>query len=284
MKRSIHKFGLASILFILLVTPSLAQQGYFGKKFGIQVNGIYHRYSNYYLASNSLKDGLIGENLEVLNNLRFASIRIISPEISLNYAYKHKKSLRAGIRTKRIPVLQTLTGGIFNLPYRINMNLVPTAESVKTTGVYLRSIFLEFKKSDRLSMAPIGSYKSFGLEYNILNIQKEVGNALLAGVKYPIILTEPTTKSFLSVSLNAGRNIPLTQNLLLNIDCRFSIPIILRTNTSGERNLDLNFNSFEEHFYLSLDNYSVNDILIERMRLITYLKLNFSMGIQYMLL
>ena len=282
MKRSIHKFGLASILFILLVTPSLAQQGYFGKKLGIQVNGIYHRYSNAYLASNNIYV-LYGENLEVFNNLRFASVRIMSPEISLCYTPKNRISLRAGIRTKRIPILQTLTGDRIFSPYRIDMNLLPTAESVKTSGVHLRSVFLEFRKFSRLSEAPIGSYKSFGLEYNILNIQEEVGNALLAGVKYPIILTEPSEKSFLSFSLNAGRNIPLTQNLLLNIDCRFSIPIILSTNIFPDRNLDLNFNSSEEHFYLSHDDYSVNDILMARMKLITRYKLNFSMGVQYMI-
>ncbi len=282
MKRSIHKFGLASILLILLVTPSLAQQGYFGKKLGVQVNGIYHRYSNAYLAGNNIYL-LYGESFEIFNNLRFASIRIISPEISLSYAHKNRISLRAGIRTKRIPILQTLTGDRFFSPYRIDMNLVPTTESVKTSGVHLRSIFLEFRKFSRLSEAPIGSYKSFGLEYNILNIQEEIGNALLAGVQYPIILTEPSEKSFLSFSLNAGRNIPLTQDLLLNIDCRFSIPIILSPNIFSERNLDLNFNSSEEHFYLSNDDYSVNDILMARMKLITRYKLNFSMGVQYMI-
>lgn len=284
MKRSIHKFGLASILFLLLVTPSLAQEGFFGKKLGIQANGIYHRYSNFYLASNHLEYGLFGDDLQVLNNLRFASIRIISPEVSLSYAYKSRKSLRVGVRTKLIPVLQTLNGNGIITAYKLDLNLVPTAESVQTTGGHLRSIFLEFKKYNRFSNAPIGSYRSFGLEYNIFNIQKEVGNALLAGVKYPIILTEPVTKSFLSVSLNAGRNIPLTQNLLLNIDCRFSIPIILSTNGSRVRNLDLDFNSSEEHFYLSHDDYSVNDILISRMKLITRYKLNFSIGVQYMIL
>ena len=282
MKRSIHKFGLASILFIFLVTPSLAQQGYFGKKLGVQVNGIYHRYSNAYLAGNNIY-WLYGESLEVFNNLRFASIRIMSPEISMCYAHKNRISLRAGIRTKRIPILQTLTGDRIFSPHRIDMNLSPNAESVKTSGVHLRSIFFEFRKFSRLSEAPIGSYKSFGLEYNILNIQEEVGNALLAGVKYPIILTEPSEKSYLSFSLNAGRNIPLTQNLLLNIDCRFSIPFILSTNILPERNLDLNFNSSEEHFYLSNDDYSVNDILMARMKLITRYKLNFSMGVQYMI-
>ena len=266
MKRSIHKFGLTSILFILLVTPGLAQQGYFGKKLGVQVNGIYHRYSDAYLANNNLYNLLYGEYLEILDNLRFASVRIMSPEISLNYAYKNRKSIRAGIRTKRIPVLQTLTGDGLNSGYRIDLNSSPTVESVKATGVQLRSIFLELRKFSRLSEAPIGSYKSFGLEYNILNIQEEVGNALLEGVKYPIMLTEPSEKSFLSFSLNAGRNIPLTKNLLLNIDCRFSLPINLRTNVMWERSLDLNFNSSEEYFYLSSNDYSVSDILMARMK------------------
>ena len=145
MKRSIQKFGLASILFIFLVTPSLAQQGYFGKKLGVQANGIYQRYSDAYLANSNLYYLFYGEYLEILDNLRFASVRIMSPEISLNYAYKNRKSIRAGIRTKRIPVFQTLTGNGFNSGYRIDLNLSPNVESVKATGVLLSSIFLELR-------------------------------------------------------------------------------------------------------------------------------------------
>ena len=53
MKRPKYKLGLTAIFLFLFLIPTIAQEGYFGKKLGIQLNGTYHRYSERYLTYGS---------------------------------------------------------------------------------------------------------------------------------------------------------------------------------------------------------------------------------------
>jgi hypothetical protein len=277
MKKYIYKISLTSIFLSLFMIQVNAQEGFFGKKLSIQANGIYHRYSETYLANG----GGVGDSYYVLNFIKPASIRIISPELSLNYAYAKRKSIRLGFKEKRTPVLQTLKGD----PLDLNIYLPQGAELSKNAGIPIQTIFFEYRKFNKYCDAPIGAYKGIGLEYNMLRNFSSLGEITLNNSNYPIELADPMNLNFLGLTINAGRNIPLTNKLLLNLDCRFVLPLISRYNYSLSNNpLYFELDNSSEIIRIREIDINPNDILFSRLRLISELKLNFSIGIHYMII
>lgn len=276
MKRSKYKLGLTAIFLFLFLIPTIAQEGYFGKKLGIQLNGTYHRYSERHLTYGS---NLYYEStISLFQFLKAAKVRVISPDISINYAYKNRKSITLGYKAKRIPVLETL------LPSTLtkNINLEPGVVLSRSGGLPIQTFFIEYKRFNRLSQGPIGAYKGIGIEYNQIRNTTTIGSASIEGSKYPIELDSPIQSAYLSFTFNAGRNIPIAKNLLLNIECRFVLPVIPTYNNRSTSSLSLEFNNETESF--EFGDTDINEILRYRLKLITQRKLNFSVGVQYMLL
>lgn len=277
MKRSKYKLGLTAIFLFLFLIPTIAQEGYFGKKLGIQLNGTYHRYSERYLTNGSYSYNY-ESGIYIFQFLKAAKVRVISPDISINYAYKSRKSITLGYKAKNIPVLKTL------LPSTLtkNINLEPGVVLSRSGGLPIKTFFIEYKKFNKLSQGPIGAYKGLGIEYNQVRNTTTIGSASIEGTKYPIELDSPVQSSYLSFTLNAGRNIPIAKNLLLNIECRYVLPVISTYNNRSTSSLSLEFNNETESF--EFGDTDTNEILRSRLKLITRRKLNFSVGVQYMLL
>lgn len=279
MKRSKYKLGITAIFLFLFLIPAVAQEGYFGKKLGIQLNGTYQRYSERYLTNGSYKYSY-ESGTYIFQFLKAAKVRVVSPEISLNYAFDNRKSITAGCKVKRIPVLETL------LPSTLtkNINLEPGVVLSRSGGLPIQTFFIEYKRFNKLSQGPIGAYKGIGIEYNQVRNTTTIGSASIEGTQYPIKLDVPMESDYLSFTFNAGRNIPIAKNLLLNIECRFVLPLI-SSNYDLVRYpspLSLEFDDETESFEFS--DSDINKILRSRLKLITGQKLNFSVGIQYMLL
>ena len=277
MKKSKYKLGITAIFLFLFLIPAVAQEGYFGKKLGIQLNGTYQRYSERYLTNGSYKYSY-ESGIYIFQFLKAAKVRIVSPEISLNYAFDNRKSITAGCKVKRIPVLETL------LPSTLtqNINLEPGVLLSRSAGLHIQTFFIEYKRFNELSQGPIGAYKGIGIEYNQVRNTTTIGSASIEGSKYPIELDSPIQSAYLSFTFNAGRNIPIAKNLLLNIECRFVLPVIPTYNNRSTSSLSLEFNNETESF--EFGDSDINKILRSRLKLITGQKLNFSVGVQYMLL
>ena len=277
MKKSKYKLGITAIFLFLFLIPAVAQEGYFGKKLGIQLNGTYQRYSERYLTNGSYKYSY-ESGTYIFQFLKAAKVRIVSPEISLNYAFDNRKSITAGCKVKRIPVLETL------LPSTLtqNINLEPGVLLSRSAGLHIQTFFIEYKRFNELSQGPIGAYKGIGIEYNQVRNTTTIGSASIEGSKYPIELDSPIQSAYLSFTFNAGRNIPIAKNLLLNIECRFVLPVIPTYNNRSTSSLSLEFNNETESF--EFGDTDTNEILRYRLKLITRRKLNFSVGVQYLLL
>ena len=163
-----------------------------------------------------------------------------------------------------------------------NINLEPGVVLSRSGGLPIQTFFIEYKRFNRLSQGPIGAYKGIGIEYNQVRNTTTIGSASIEGTKYPIELDSPIRSNYLSFTLNAGRNIPIAKNLLLNIECRFVLPVIPTYNNRSTSSLSLEFNNETESF--EFGDTDINEILRYRLKLITQRKLNFSVGVQYMLL
>jgi hypothetical protein len=279
MKRSKYKLGLTAIFLFLFLIPAVAQEGYFGKKLGIQLNGTYQRYSERYL-TNGTYSYPNESAIYIFQFLKAAKVRVISPEISLNYAFNNRESITAGYKAKRIPVLEIL------LPSTLtqNITLEPGVVLSRSVGLNIQTFFIEYKRFNQLSQGPTGAYRGIGIEYNQVRNTTTIGSASIEGTQYPVKLDVPVESAYLSFTLNAGRNIPIAKNLLLNIECRFVIPLILFNDdlVIYPSPLSLEFDDETESFEFS--DSDTNKILRSRLKLITGQKLNFSVGVQYMLL
>ena len=279
MKRPKYKLGLTAIFLFLFLIPTIAQEGYFGKKLGIQLNGTYHRYSERYLTYGAYSINS-ESGIYIFQFLKAAKVRVISPDISINYAYKSRKSITLGYKAKSIPVLETL------LPSTLtkNINLEPGVVLSRSGGLPIQTFFIEYKRFNRLSQGPIGAYKGIGIEYNQIRNTTTIGSASIEGTKYPVELDSPIQSAYLSFTLNAGRNIPIAKNLLLNIECRFVLPLILFNYDLVKYPSPLSLKFDDETKSFEFSDSDTDKILRSRLKLVTKQKLNFSVGVQYMLL
>lgn len=280
MKKSIYKVSLFLGLFVILSVSLFAQEGYYGKKLSVQASSIYHRYTEQFL---SIGNPIYNDNYQfypVINYFAAAKVRVLSPELSLNYTFDKRRSVRFGFKSKQTPVLQTVSYPDFEPLLILNDD----ASLASTGSLPVRTVFFEYRKFNKFCQAPVGAYKAIGIEYSKVGNPSSLGKVLFNGDKYPIKLEDPIKMSFLGISLSAGRNIPLGEDIILNIDSRLILPLLGQYRSTFANGIfQLNYNESNEYFELNNSLINPTDILIARIKEQSSVKFNFSIGIQYMI-